>query len=185
MPPTKLPSLGFQNTRNQIIPLAARRPISLRSGNNVIIKKDSNTVDNIGVPNGKRKSDATLKNDKVKRSALGNLTNAVLNFIDDGKKDGKTKKQTALIAPAVTQKQTKVMTRASTRLSQPVLKPLKPTKTENKAENINTMKPRNYVATTKNTNQQIPVVKPQSRRISNDFDRTEDDSVYMSALEDL
>lgn len=72
MPPTK-------TSRSSIIPLA-RRPISTRAHKNVI---DPNNMEMVG----KRKADASpARNDKVKRSALGNLTNAVLNLVDDSNK---------------------------------------------------------------------------------------------------
>lgn len=134
MPPTKV------QKASSAIP-AARRPISTRAHKNV-----EESVPLIG----KRKADASpLKNDKVKRSALGNLTNAVLNYIDDSKKHGNQKmqalKKSALsmsvqqqpnsllnekanaigklfAAPNVAaqpQRQTKIMTRAASRAAHP------------------------------------------------------------------
>lgn len=85
MPPTKVQTATAttKNSKNAIIPLA-RRPISTRGHKNVI---DGNHP----LIGGKRKADASpLKNEKVKRSALGNLTNAVLNYIDDSKKSDKS-----------------------------------------------------------------------------------------------
>lgn len=134
MPPTKVQKASSG------IP-AARRPISTRAHKNV----------EEGVPLiGKRKADASpLKNDKVKRSALGNLTNAVLNYIDDSKKHGNQKMQTLkksalsmnvqqqsnsllnekanaigklFAGPNVAaqpQRQTKIMTRAASRAAHP------------------------------------------------------------------
>lgn len=80
MAPVKLQPLATKTTRNSVMPLA-RRPISTRAHKNVLI--DSNNMEMVG----KRKADASpVRSEKVKRSALGNLTNAVLNFVDDGNK---------------------------------------------------------------------------------------------------
>lgn len=70
---------------------AGRRPISTRTGQKTVIDGNTTTLP-IAVVAGKRKADASpLRTEKVKRSALGNLTNAVLNYIEDGKKGaGKT-----------------------------------------------------------------------------------------------
>lgn len=86
MPPAKLQTLGTKNTiRNSVVNQLARRPISARSHKNVI---DANNVSMVG----KRKADASpLKNEKVKRSAFGNLTNAVLNLADDHSKHNNSK----------------------------------------------------------------------------------------------
>lgn len=78
MPPTRV------QKPTGIMP-AARRPISTRTHKNI-----DESVPLIG----KRKAEGSpVKNDKVKRSALGNLTNAVLNYIDDSKKNGSQKVQ--------------------------------------------------------------------------------------------
>lgn len=62
---------------------AGRRPISTRTTQKTAI--DSNAA--LPMVAAKRKADASpLRTEKVKRSALGNLTNAVLNYIEDGKK---------------------------------------------------------------------------------------------------
>lgn len=123
-------------------------PTKVQTSTAASLNKRSSTTraqNNNGVALGKRKADASpLKNEKVKRSALGNLTNAFLNYIEDSKKGSKqndvqmqkqsTKTKTlgtqnikprasALetlfsapkAVPAVPQRQAKVMTRAATR----------------------------------------------------------------------
>lgn len=89
---------------NKIVPLA-RRPISTRAHQKlgVLSENAQNIVPNVG----KRKADASpVRIEKnVKRAALGNVTNAVLNAIDDDKKlaqrttkGGATQKTNASIA---------------------------------------------------------------------------------------
>lgn len=120
---------------NKVVPLA-RRPISTRAHQKlgVLSENAQNIVSNVG----KRKADASpVRNDKnVKRAALGNVTNAVLNAIDgDNKltqralKTIATKKttvplqsikdenatQSLLNAVSKAARGTKVATRASTR----------------------------------------------------------------------
>lgn len=73
MPPTKI-----QLRANAVGP-AARRPISTRVQKTTVI--GNNGEGGNATISGKRKADASpLKNDKIKRSALGNVTNAVLNI---------------------------------------------------------------------------------------------------------
>lgn len=71
---------------------AGRRPISTRTGHKTTMDGNTTLLPTVA---GKRKADASpLRTEKVKRSALGNLTNAVLNYIEDGKK-GASKAGTA------------------------------------------------------------------------------------------
>lgn len=63
---------------------AGRRPISTRSAQKTAIDGNTTALPTVAA---KRKADASpMRTEKVKRSALGNLTNAVLNYIEDGKK---------------------------------------------------------------------------------------------------
>lgn len=65
------------------VPLS-RRPISTRTAQKNSIDGNTTALPTVA---GKRKADASpLRTEKVKRSALGNLTNAVRNYIEDGKK---------------------------------------------------------------------------------------------------
>lgn len=86
MPPTRT-AMSEITTRatNKVGPLP-RRPISTRTQPklNVLNENAQNIISNVG----KRKADASpIRNEKmVKRAALGNVTNAVLNAIDDDTK---------------------------------------------------------------------------------------------------
>lgn len=62
---------------------AGRRPISTRTAQKTAIDANAAALPMVAT---KRKAESPSRTDKVKRSALGNLTNAVLNYIDDGKK---------------------------------------------------------------------------------------------------
>jgi len=65
----------------------SRRAISTRT-QKVMVDDSQN-----GVPVGKRKADSSpVRNEKgIKRSALGNVTNALLNAIEDSKKQTRSK----------------------------------------------------------------------------------------------
>lgn len=219
MPPIKVQKTGG------LLP-AARRPISTRAHKNVV-EEDAPMI-------GKRKAEESpLKNDKVKRSALGNLTNAVFNYIDDSKKQGSQKVQALKNCvlsnniskqsknnnqldenlkvnaieklfsipndAAPPQRQTKIMTRAASRAAQPssrqtvndenstidaISKKNAQTtaKPKNKMGNILAV-PTQTIKNEKRTNGSNG--KAASRRISIEFDLHDEDSRYLSALEDL
>lgn len=87
---------------NKVVPLA-RRPISTRAHPKLAAVNENNVqslVSNVG----KRKADASpVRNEKnVKRAALGNVTNAVLNALDDERKSA----QRATTKTGATQKTT-------------------------------------------------------------------------------
>ncbi|XP_055914775.1 G2/mitotic-specific cyclin-B3 [Eupeodes corollae] len=128
----------------------------------------------------KRKAEnSPLKNDKIKRTALGNLTNNVnaLHLDNDVKKviakvqNDAQKKATAAIkkdngATTIVLRPTKVCTRANTRNAI--------------AQIVEDQK----AATVVKKKDDFEVIKPPTRRISNEFNKTEE-SLYMSALEDI
>lgn len=194
MPPTKVPATSL-----------ARRPISTRQQKSNVIG-DHNTA----TISGKRKADASpLRNDKVKRAALGNLTNAVLNANNDDTKKGvalkpqqqpqdlqAAKKQIGSIAQqTIKQRATKVLTRAASRASHTG-------GAEKKRVNIGAVnaklvglsvtavkpKKKTEIANGKSTSQpnSDDGAVPITRRLSIEIDQTEcEESIYMSAHEDL
>lgn len=82
MAPTKVQTTIASNNRasKMLNLLSSRRAISTRGQKQTIPTDGSNSQV------GKRKADGSPRNDKVKRSALGNVTNAVLNANDESKK---------------------------------------------------------------------------------------------------
>lgn len=130
MAPTKSqPTLAASKGVTKSIVSLSRRATSTRTQHQKVI------VDGLqNVPVGKRKADASpVRNEKgVKRSALGNVTNAVLNAIEDSKKLTRSKvdakkmtttlttnklneNQAIFVAPNAIQRGTKVTTRAASR----------------------------------------------------------------------
>ncbi|XP_017141597.2 G2/mitotic-specific cyclin-B3 [Drosophila miranda] len=231
MAPTKAnrATVTTQAAMNSLLTMGvtgARKGLSRRAANNNNNCNIDPNVENMQT-RGKRKADnSPIKNEKIKRSALGNLTNNVkIMTLHQGEEDAN--QQLGPKKPTVQQLQAlldaknndnlsvnafatnKIMTRAST-------------KTDDSVENCHKVldkieealarpKPRpkavpskkTVLAEVPNPNQvQIPVLPPpmQSlaapqaqaqgmaikpvRRISNDFNKTED-SLYMSALEDV
>ncbi|XP_022220832.2 G2/mitotic-specific cyclin-B3 [Drosophila obscura] len=206
-------------------PTGARKGLSRRAANNNNCNIDPN-VENMQT-RGKRKADnSPIKNEKIKRSALGNLTNNVkIMTLHQGEEDANqqlvTKKPTAQQLQALLDAKNtdnlsinvfatnKIMTRASTKTDDAVENCHKVLDKFEEALARPKLRPK-AVANKKtvlgevpnaNANQvQIPVLLPpmQSlaapqapgvvikpvRRISNDFNKTED-SLYMSALEDV
>lgn len=80
MPPSKLQPLTTKARASVMVPMA-RRPISTRPQKMI---SDQNGMGGNTAISGKRKAeDSPTKNEKVKRSALGNVTNAVLNAGND------------------------------------------------------------------------------------------------------
>ncbi|KAH8406648.1 hypothetical protein KR222_001553 [Zaprionus bogoriensis] len=209
-----------QATMNALLPMGAVRAkgLSRRAANSI----DAN-VENM-LTRGKRKADnSPIKNDKIKRSALGNLTNnvKVMTLHPTDEENKVTKKPTAqqlqalldaknldnlnILAaatiPAPVAVPNKIMTRAST-------------KTDDAVENCHRVLDRfeEALAMKKTRRAPIPLKKPvlaevpvmaqpapvlkklaapapppavkPVRRISNDFNKTEE-SLYMSALEDV
>lgn len=134
----------------------------------------------------KRKADASpLKNDKVKRSALGNLTNAVANATID-KKAGKVElvkkeatKKTVTATKALKNIQNFLIPQNDALKAKPATKILTRAAARNAAPPITIAD-----ATILKSKDFLEIQKPTTRRISNEFDRT-DDSLYMSALEDI
>ncbi|XP_030573698.1 G2/mitotic-specific cyclin-B3 [Drosophila novamexicana] len=214
-----------QATINALLPMAGVRGkgLSRRAANSGIDPNAENMQ-----TRGKRKADnSPIKNDKIKRSALGNLTNNVkimtLHPGDEDSKQQLPKKPTAqqlqalldaktidnlnvlaaVTAPLPAAMPNKIMTRAST-------------KTEDSVENCHKVldkfeealarqktrkapvaakKPATVLVEPKVAPMQAPVVQKLAappppaavkpvRRISNDFNKTEE-SLYMSALEDI
>lgn len=135
----------------------------------------------------KRKADASpLKNDKVKRSALGNLTNAVTTNQTIDKKGAKieivkkeSNKKTVTGAKTLKNIQNFLIPQND------VLKAKPATKILTRAAARNACAPPTVADTTiLKPKEFLEIQKPTTRRISNEFDRT-DDSLYMSALEDM
>lgn len=135
MAPTKSQStlVASKGVTKSIVSLS-RRAISTRTQQQKVLVDGSQNV-----PVGKRKADASPgRNEKgVKRSALGNVTNAVLNAIEDSKKltrskndvkksttitalaNGKSNENQAIFAaPNAVQRAHKVVTRASSRATE-------------------------------------------------------------------
>lgn len=130
MAPTKSQStlVTSKGVTKSIVSLS-RRAISTRTQQQKVLMDASQNV-----PVGKRKADASPGRNEngVKRSALGNVTNAVLNAIEDKKKLTRSKadakkttatliktnsseNQAIFVAPNAVQRATKVVTRASSR----------------------------------------------------------------------
>lgn len=135
MPGSKSKPLG-----NTVVGPLARRPISSRTGHveNALLDGDNATI------SGKRKADASpQRHERIKRQALGNLTNAasIVNVVDEKKPRNKDDNTQALrtkttikkVAPpppppavplhthGVQQRATKVLTRAASRATKPSL----------------------------------------------------------------
>lgn len=152
-------------------------------------------VDNVFTFTSKRKADnSPIKNERVKRSALGNLTNANLAQSDsDEIKKGATaapasKKGSQLENVASrTRAAAKVQTRAS--VKQKVAKATADlfAAPQHKPEKNSKSKPNevSVITTAVSSKQQVPDGQIKaSRRISNEFEKTEE-SLYVSALEDI
>lgn len=190
--------------------LSTRRPLSTRTQPKLSVLGEN--AQNIMPLVGKRKADASpVRNEKtVKRAALGNVTNAVLNAIDDDKKStNRTKnaptkkaagplqvlneeqaKATVLEAMLKAVRGTKVVTRASARAIE--------AKSTNVAGAINgARKPKTQIANGK-THVKLEVVqeKGNNKENNNNNEQTErgssqrlsdesEDSHYVSALDDL
>lgn len=156
-PPKNVRGAGAKQT---LLPLA-RKGVSTRSQN----VQDQNIEPNIN--RGKRKADnSPLKNDKVKRSALGNLTNNVIQ-----QQETIVFKKTATVLSlkngntAGPSRGPKILTRAAAKVA------------------VN-QKPANSTTIVKRVQIKETVEIKPARRISNEFEKTED-SLYMSALEDM
>lgn len=143
MAPTKSQSSNIVSNRAGTKPLVSlsRRAIATRTTQKTSVLIDGSP--NVSTQMGKRKADGSpVRNAKeVKRSALGNVTSAILNAFDDGKKsagvlgsknDGTTKVTTQItkkratetigaendqhfVAPNQIPRPTKVVTRSSAR----------------------------------------------------------------------
>lgn len=136
MAPTKSQStlIASKGVTKSIVSLS-RRAISTRTQQPKVLVDDSQNVP--VMPVGKRKADASpVRNEKgVKRSALGNVTNALLNAIEESKKHTRSKNdakkaatvttnvsnakssenQAIFAAPNAVQRANKIVTRSSAR----------------------------------------------------------------------
>jgi G2/mitotic-specific cyclin-B3 len=151
--------------------------------------------------NRKRKAELSpIKNDRAKRSALGNLTNAAVKASDSDenlKKGGVASTSTAssslTIAKTLNENVVKLLQPISsrTRAAAKVIKPSTRKQTKLTSELLpppNDAKSRDAIATTVTTTSKhnaFDPVKP-TRRISNEyeFEKTEE-SLYVSALEEI
>lgn len=210
-------------TQSKTFVSLSRRAISTRAmqKSNVLIDGSQNVV-----PIGKRKADGSpVRNGKeVKRSALGNVTNAVLNAIDDSKRTGAlrskndltthvpkkaltqnvgSENQQIFAAPNQLPRATKVVTRATARAVEQAkttnllatatagVKKVSISTTVVKAKKkTETQAPINHGKVIKTTgindeNKPDALSKSNGRRISNEFESLDDESHYISALEDL
>lgn len=191
-----------KNTRAVQKPAATVLPNVRKDALKKLVKKTQSIQDqnvDIVITRGKRKADQSpLKNDKVKRSALGNLTNNVntLHLDDEVKQISKEK-------IAILQKR-----EISTNYFGPQALGVRPAKITTRAATRNLANNRildeNKIhAAAAAADRHIPTIvkkgkveegnagsqKPQqnqmpARRISNEFNKTEE-SLYMSALEDI
>lgn len=183
----------------------ARRPVATRTQQKLSVLGEN--VQNFMPPTGKRKADASpVRNEKtVKRAALGNVTNAVLNAFDDDKKlvnrtkSGTAKKlglaqaiidenvkDTLFNAAVKVTRESKIVTRASTRA---VVDTAKFFDANANISTNTTRKPRSNKANVKLESDKENVKNGQkdrrhSRRQSCEHQSNED-SHYLSALEEL
>ncbi|GAB0086601.1 Cyclin [Sergentomyia squamirostris] len=176
-------------------------------------KACGNAVDtNVAVTRNKRKADQSpLRNDKVKRSALGNLTNAAVEQVMDNKLAAKAASMMLPVKKAIKcavhgkkKTATKVTTtsKTTTKVNQEteVPAPPQPEKPHDETEDIlddlpSLKRPLTRSAAAKNAGgvHEATAVKPKDvfetiklapiRRISNEFEKT-GESVYMSALDE-
>lgn len=177
----------------------SRRAISTRTQ-----KVHIDGFQNVLPPAGKRKADVSpVRNEKgAKRSALGNVTNAVLNAFEDGKKltrsKNDTKKSTIVanqtngkqienhaifVEPNALKRPHKVATRSSTRVIEPPQIHINDATNELKKVNISTtvVKGRKKTETTVNNNVTKPnpkqtIVKADSQISSSGSDSEKADS---------
>ncbi|KAL5278155.1 CycB3 family protein [Megaselia abdita] len=169
MAPTKSLRSTTLAQSTTLLPNLARRPISKRTQN---IPDQNQEV--AVLTRGKRKADNTspLRNDKVKRSALGNLTN---NVVKNGTTDDDPK-QTLQHNVQCNQKIKKEIFAA------PVLPKTTTTRVtrSKKPEVVDSVVSQKVEI--KKEIESVP--KIYTRRISNEFNKTEDgDSLYLSALD--
>lgn len=158
----------------------SRRAISTRTHQQ---KVHVDGLQNVAPPAGKRKADVSpVRNEKgVKRSALGNVTNAVLNALEDSKKltrsKAETKKSTTVtnqlngqaifVEPNVVQRQHKVVTRSSARVNESTKAIVNDATIGLKKVNISTtvVKGKKKTETTANNNNVKPNSKPANVKI--------------------
>lgn len=220
------------STASSILMPLARRAISTRSSQNLQIV-DQNVDPNLkrsilagnNVISNKRKADGSPQKNKttdkkVKRSALGNLTNASVAQQDENRIKINTKKQDIahnkksendVIKPTATQT-VGALTKQHSITNQHVAKPedkkiLGPPIPKPRNSKILTRAAARNAASTKKNNKipSKPIVAPsekigtqckpkdihepvpikQTRRISNEFEKTEDSSLYVSALDEM
>lgn len=210
------PQKGIRDaaTNAALLPLA-RKGISTRSQTT----RDQNIDPNL--KRGKRKADnSPLKNEKVKRSALGNLTNNVNNMhIEEEKKNIlaktdinvckktvvnilKQKNENAIGPPSGVAGRVKILTRAAsknanaqlldqTQQHAQQLKPHPPMQVDVAKASVHSVQSvhppkvqQQPVTTVVKTKESLDAPKPATRRISNEFEKSEE-SLYMSALEDI
>lgn len=177
-------------TARPAMPVATKRIMTRRGQNSQMTNKMLTVVTTDRV---KRKAESSPKRMMVKRSAFGNLTNALSknNTVALNDKTGVRAKKVAGVAKKVTIQAKEL----------PVLKSIAPRTVKN-AENIPpapeplVKKPvtraslRSENSSISNLTAQKPkeVLRPESKvktRLSNEFDKTDDESLYTSALENL
>lgn len=201
-----------QGNHSYIAPIAGKRGLTTRSRN---VHDQNYDPAAIKPTNNKRKADdSPLKNNKtskIKRSALGNLTNATVIYVPDGQPTKNVSKKTVLsnvnnanqpktsanhngpnngsgilLPPTMVPRSTKILTRAAMKNSalaaihsnipSDVAK-------SNAHKKVIARGPLHEAETVVKRESQVTVAKPTTRRISNEFQS--DDSMYMSALEDI
>ncbi|KAH8421285.1 hypothetical protein KR009_012033 [Drosophila setifemur] len=214
MAPTKATTRAsvVQNQQAANPLLGTRKGLTRRTaGNNANIDPNA---ENFQTTRGKRKADhSPIKNDKIKRSALGNLTNNVkiMTLHAAGQQqeallDAKNQENLTInvFAAATAPTNAKMVTRASSKtddtveichrvldkIEEAMARPRpRPKAVPPKKNALGDMPLQMPVLMPPMPMQslaapQMAVPKPPVRRISNDFNKTED-SLYMSALEDV
>lgn len=174
----------------------SRRAISTRTQQP---KVHIDGLQNAVPPGGKRKADASpARNEKgVKRSALGNVTNAVLNALEDSKKltrskadtkksttvteqtnDKLTENQSIFVEPNAVQRQHKIVTRSSARVNETTKTTVNDATAGLKKVNISTTiaKGKKKTETTVNNNNAKPILKPANAKLESQLPSRGSDS---------
>lgn len=199
------------NQVNIVLPLLGKRVLPTRS--RIVHDQNCDPIITKATGNKRKADDSPLKNNKtskVKRSALGNLTNATGLFVPDAQPIKILAKKTVLnnvnnknqpkttsanqnatvggilLPPAMVPRSTKILTRAA--MKNNALAALDANmgfdaSSSNANKKITGRGPLHEVETVVKRETQVVVAKPTTRRISNEFQS--DDSMYMSALEDI
>lgn len=188
MAPTKSQStlVASKGVTKSIVSMS-RRAISTRTQK--VMVDDSQNV----VPVGKRKADSSpVRNEKgIKRSALGNVTNALLNAIEDSKKHTRSKNdakkaatvaavsntksnenQAIFAAPNAVQRANKVVTRSLARATETTKTTINEATIGLKKFNISTTvaKGKKKTETTNNNNTAKPTIAVDRSSLSDESD---------------